>query len=106
MKTTVAILITIFLITGCSRHTPLTAPTKMQISNANPQGKCHKIGTIIADYEPESESNWLTNQHKCDTMVEDLKAQAKMRGANYLWIQPNRHANRLNGIAYWCPDDC
>jgi hypothetical protein len=90
------LLIASALVTGCSSMSNLPDEDNVKVSREEPGKECEFLGKI--------EGRSMSKTPKQEEALNDLKAEAANKGANYLVVkQYSANGNSVTGLAYKCP---
>ncbi len=83
------------LLASCSSHPVLPQKSDIKVSRDTPSEKCKNLGAI--------EGRSIKINAKPEDALEDLKAEAVQKGADYVKIETiGAQSSVVRGVAYFC----
>jgi hypothetical protein len=85
------------ILSACASPHPVTPDAStVKVSREKPSSKCQEIGKV--------EGTSLSAKAKPSEVLENMKAEATSRGANYVQVlEYSETGTAVNGMAYNCP---
>lgn len=95
ITTALCTLIGMAVVTACSSHPVLPEKSDIKVSRENPKDSCKSLGFI--------EGRSIKINAKPEDAIDDLKAEAIKKGANYIKMETmGAMGSAVRGEAYFC----